>query len=154
MGTASARQNRGAPLAHLWALWAAFIALSFSGLSCAGEAGQGPAESPVFAELGQDGVQRLTLVLDSYSYSPSRIAVQVGKPVELVLKSVTVLTPHNFVLKEGGLSIEQDVGAGGTKTVRFIPMQPGALTFYCDKQLLFFKSHREKGMEGRLDVRP
>jgi len=25
--------------------------------------------------------------------------------------------------------------------------------FYCDKRLLFFKSHHEKGMEGRLDVR-
>ena len=24
--------------------------------------------------------------------------------------------------------------------------------FYCDKKLLFFKSHREKGMEGVLKV--
>jgi plastocyanin len=57
-------------------------------------------------------------------------------------------------LKEGGLSIEQDVSAGETKTVRFIPVKEGQFTFYCDKRLLFFKSHREKGMEGRLDVRP
>ncbi len=109
---------------------------------------------PVPATVGADGIQRATLVLDSYSYSPSHFTVQVGKAVELTLTSVTTLTPHNFVLKDGGLSIEQDVGAGKTVVVKFLPNQTGAFTFYCDKQLLFFKSHREKGMEGRLDVTP
>lgn len=110
--------------------------------------------SPVVAVLDQEGVQRVRMVLDSYAYEPAHVVVQAGKPVELVLTSVTLLTPHNFVLKEGGLSIDQNVGAGQTLTVRFTPMQPGVWTFYCDKQLLFFKSHREKGMEGRLEVRP
>lgn len=127
---------------------------SVSGQSWSEDAARSSSVSPVVAEMGEDNVQRLTLTLDSYSYSPRWIAVQVGKPVELVLKSVTVLTPHNFVLKEGGLSIDQDVSAGGTKSVRFVPMQTGQFTFYCDKQLLFFKSHQEKGMEGLLDVRP
>ena len=151
MGTVRTRKSSKALLALLCATLAA---PSFSGLSSAEEFSQGSPESPVAAELGADGIQRLTLTLDSYSYAPNRIAVQMGKPVELVLKSVTVLTPHNFVLKEGGFSIDQDVSAGETKIVRFIPMKQGQFTFYCDKQLLFFKSHREKGMEGRLDVRP
>jgi len=73
----------------------------------------------------------------------------------LILTSVTTLTPHNFVLKEpaAGLTVEQDVRAGKTATARFTPTQPGVFTFYCDKKLLFFASHREKGMEGRLEVR-
>jgi hypothetical protein len=32
-------------------------------------------------------------------------------------------------------------------------MQPGIYLFYCDKKLLFLPSHREKGMEGRLEGR-
>lgn len=151
MGTPRAREPRQAPLLLSCATLAM---LAYPGWSRAEKAGQGSTESPVIAELGPDGIQRLTVTLDSYSYAPNRIAVQAGKPVELVLKSVTVLTPHNFVLKEGGVSVEQDVSAGETKTVRFVPVKEGQFTFYCDKQLLFFKSHREKGMEGRLDVRP
>jgi len=105
--------------------------------------------------LGADGIQRATIILDSYSYTPSHLIVQAGKPVELTLTSVTDIVPHNFLLKEptAGLDVEQDVKAGKTVTVRFTPTQPGAFTFYCDKQLLFFKSHREKGMEGRLEAR-
>jgi len=102
-----------------------------------------------------DGLQRATIILDSYSYSPNHLIVQKGKPVELTLHSVTFLTPHNFLVKEpaAGLSIEEDVPAGKYKIVRFTPTQPGTYPFYCDKKLLFFKSHRDKGMEGLLEVR-
>jgi plastocyanin domain-containing protein len=111
-------------------------------------------ESAVIAP-GQDGVQRATLTLDSYSYAPNHLVVQAGKPVDLTLISVTSITPHNFVLKEpgAGLEMDQEVGAGKTVVVRFTPTQTGMFTFYCDKKLLFFASHREKGMEGKLEVR-
>lgn len=126
----------------------------------AGIAGQGVAQPivgfgpPVVAELGEDGLQRAAITLDSYSFTPDHVVVRVGNPVELTLTSVTIITPHNFVLKEpaAGLNIDQDVGTGDTLTVRFIPTEPGTFTFYCDKKLLFFRSHREKGMEGRLEV--
>jgi plastocyanin len=113
------------------------------------------AEGPHVVEVGQDGVQRANITLDSYSYTPNHLVVQAGKTVELTLTSVTSLTPHNFVLTEpnAGLHVEQDVGAGKTVTVRFTPIQPGTVVFYCNKKLLFFASHREKGMEGRLEVR-
>jgi plastocyanin len=113
------------------------------------------AEEPVMLEGGQDGIQRGTLILDSYSYSPKHIVVTAGKPVELTLKSVTTITPHNFVLKEpgAGVNVDQTVDHGETAIVKFTPTQPGTYTFYCDKKLLFFPSHREKGMEGRLEVR-
>jgi plastocyanin len=101
-----------------------------------------------------DGVQRVTMTADSYAYKPDRLAVRAGVPVEITLTSLTTFTPHNFVLKdsEAGLTINQDIGAGETVKVRFTPTKPGLYTFYCDKKLLFFKSHREKGMEGQLRV--
>lgn len=118
------------------------------------------AEPPVAAEavtvpVDADGVQRQEMVLDSYSYSPQHLIVQAGVPVELLLTSVTFLTPHNFILKDeaAGLSIDLDVGAGKTIPLRFTPTQKGVYTFYCDKKLLFFASHREKGMEGTMEVR-
>lgn len=110
---------------------------------------------PVVVPVDRDGVQRVTIVVDSYSYTPSHLQVEVGKPVELILNSVTIITPHNFVLKEptAGLMIEEDVPSGKGTIVRFTPIQRGLFPFYCDKKLLFFKSHRDKGMEGLLDVR-
>jgi len=102
-----------------------------------------------------DGIQRATVILDSYSYTPSHLIVQAGKPVELLLTSITSITPHNFLLKNevAGLSIERDVSSGRTVTVQFTVKKPGLYPFYCDKKLLFFPSHREKGMEGVLEVR-
>jgi len=110
---------------------------------------------PLVVPVDNDGVQRVTIVVDSYSYTPSHLQVEVGKPVELILNSVTIITPHNFVLKEpaAGLMIEEDISAGKGTIVRFTPTQRGLFTFYCDKKLIFFKSHREKGMKGLLDVR-
>jgi len=116
--------------------------------------GNALAAEAVTLEPGQDGVQRGTIELDDV-YTPRHIVVQGGKPVELVLKSLTTITPHNFILDDpaAGIKVEQEVGAGKTETVRFTPPKPGVFVFYCDKKLLFFKSHREKGMEGRLEVR-
>ena len=110
---------------------------------------------PVAAVQDSDGTQRATIQVDSYSYTPNQLVVKAGSLVELKLVSVTTLTPHNFLLKDpaGALLIEHEVNAGDTVIVRFTPQQLGLFTFYCDKRLLFFKSHREKGMEGRLDVR-
>lgn len=121
-----------------------------------GSAAESSAPSPpVVVPVDRDGVQRVTIVVDSYSYTPSHLQVDVGKPVELILNSVTIITPHNFVLKDptAGLMIEEDVPSGKGTIVRFTPTQRGLFPFYCDKKLLFFKSHRDKGMEGLLDVR-
>lgn len=117
----------------------------------------GAEQEPVELAVGSDGVQRGTLTLDSYSYTPSRLIVQAGKPVELTLTSVTIIVPHNFLLKEpeAGLEVSRDVGPGSTEKVRFTPAKPGTYTFYCDKKppIPFASTHREKGMEGRLEVR-
>lgn len=115
-----------------------------------------PPPAPVVPEVGADGVQRASITLDSYSFAPAHLIVQAGKPVELTLTSAATLVPHNLILKEpaAGLSVAQEVGPRETAKVRFTPTQPGTYVFYCDKKLLFFPSHREQGMEGRLEVRP
>jgi len=101
-----------------------------------------------------DGVQRATMTVDSYFYKPDHLVVRAGPPVELTLISQTTFTPHNFVLKQpdAGMVINEDIGAGDTVKVRFTPTKAGVFAFYCDKKLLFFKSHREKGMEDVLKV--
>ena len=119
-------------------------------------ADQAPQVPPLHVPFDQlDGIQRATIILDSYSYTPNHLIVQAGKPVELLLTSITTITPHNFLLKNeaAGLSIEREVKSGRTVTLQFTAMRPGTYTFYCDKKLLFFQSHQEKGMEGTLEVR-
>ncbi len=110
---------------------------------------------PVVIPVAADGVQRATVTLDSYSYSPNHLIVEAGRPVELTLTSVTTIIPHNFIIKDpaGSLSVEQDVSAGKTVTITFTPTQPGIFPIYCDKRLWPFPSHRDKGMEGKLEVR-
>ena len=111
--------------------------------------------SPMAIPVAEDGVQRATVTLDSYSYSPNHLIVEAGKPVELMLTSVTTMIPHNFIIKDpaGRLSVEQDVSAGKTVTITFIPTQPGTFPIYCNKRLWPLPSHRDKGMEGTLEVR-
>ena len=103
-----------------------------------------------------DGIQRAFIVLDSYAYTPSHISVEVGVPIEFQLENQSFLTPHNFIIDHPDAGLQQDVNvdAGDDVTIRFVAQVPGTYTFYCDKQLLFFPSHREEGMEGLLEVRP
>jgi heme/copper-type cytochrome/quinol oxidase subunit 2 len=110
---------------------------------------------PVVIPMAADGVQRATVTLDSYSYTPNHLIVEAGKPIELTLTSVTTIIPHNFIIKDpaGSLSVEQDVSAGKTVTITFTPTQPGTFPIYCDKRLWPLPSHRDKGMEGKLEVR-
>jgi len=124
------------------------IACGIATVYAADPAEPGP---PFTVPVGADGVQRATIILDSYSYAPSHLIVESGKPVELTLTSVTFITPHNFIIKE--LSVEQDIGAGKTIVVTFTPTQVGTFPIYCDKRLWPLPSHRDKGMEGTLEVR-
>ena len=110
---------------------------------------------PTVVPISPDGVQRAKVILDSYSYSPNHLVVESGKEVELTLTSITMITPHNFIIRDsaGSLSVEQDIGAGKTVMTKFVPTQPGLFPFFCDKRLWPMSSHRDKGMEGLLEVR-
>ena len=110
---------------------------------------------PYEAKLDEDGVQRVDVKVDSYYFEPNHIVVKVNKPVELRLRSVTSVIPHEFVMDhpEAGLEVHQDVSAGEDVKVTFTPAKTGSFQFYCDKKPLgLFKSHKEKGMKGILEV--
>ena len=104
--------------------------------------------------VAHDGVQRAEVILDSYAFTPNRLIVKKDVPVEFILKNVAWVVPHSFVLKapEAGLQIESDLQPSETVSVLFTPRRAGTFKFFCDKKLLFFKSHEERGMVGTLEV--
>jgi len=110
-------------------------------------------EKKVIASMGADGVQRVEVVGGSYFFDPNYIIVKVNVPVEMKIKKESGMVPHNFILKapEAGMDVTVDLGKE-SQTIRFTPTKVGEYPFYCDKKLLFFESHREKGMKGVLKV--
>jgi plastocyanin len=134
-----------------------FIGLLAFVLSFVTAVGSGRAVEPsagVPLQPSEDGVVRAEMTVDSYSYKPDHLIVPAGHSVELTLKSVTIIVPHNFVIKapEIGVEVNQEIPAGKTVTVRFTPTRAGKAEIYCDKKLLFFKSHKKKGMVATLEV--
>ncbi|MGQ0656566.1 MAG: cupredoxin domain-containing protein [Chromatiales bacterium] len=129
--------------------------LFFSMASARAQESQPAGGAAVTAETGADGVQRLLVTLESYTFTPAHIVVQSGKPVELTLKNIASLAPHSFKLDSAaaGLYVTKKVKPGEMATVQFTPTKAGMFDFYCDKKLAFLPSHRDKGMIGKLEVR-
>lgn len=106
------------------------------------------------AETGPDGAQRVEVTAGSHFFRPKHIIVKAGVPVVLTIRNESKVVPHDFVMKspEAGMDISETLSESRT-TIRFTPTRAGKYAFYCDKKLLFFKSHRERGMEGVMEVR-
>lgn len=133
---------RSAPLALFCALLA---------LSGAAQAASDTPPSP--AQLDADGVQRLTLVGGSYFFRPERIAARAGQPLEITLQMEPGIVPHRFVLEgPDGKPLAEVAMGSEPKTVR-LTLPAGDYPFFCPNRLLGFKSHRERGMAGLLQVR-
>jgi len=114
---------------------------------------QGEGEG-VTAVVGSDGVQRVEIVAGSYFFKPEHIIVKVNLPVELSVRRSGRLIPHNIVIDEPDLDLDINESLTTRPIVlRFTPHKTGRYPYYCDKKLLFFKSHRAKGMEGIIEVR-
>ena len=111
-------------------------------------------EGETIAALGPDGVQRVEMLAGSYFFKPRHVVVKVGVPVELKVSKEAGMTPHDIVVKapEAGVSFAVDLTAE-PRTISFTPGKVGKYPIYCDKGFLFFANHREKGMEGVLEVR-
>lgn len=107
------------------------------------------------AKADQDGVQRIRVVAGSYYFKPSHIVVKVNVPVELMVSREAGLTPHDFVIRaqDAGIVVDQDL-ATDPKKVAFTPKKAGKYAFYCSKKPPLMASHRERGMEGVLEVVP
>jgi plastocyanin len=108
------------------------------------------------AVVGADGMQRIEVIGGEYYYDPNYIVVQVNRTVELKVKKAadsTIFVPHNIMVKapEAGIDFNIDMSKE-TQTIKFIPTVVGKYPMYCDKKAPFSKSHREKGMEGMIEV--
>jgi plastocyanin domain-containing protein len=106
------------------------------------------------ASIGSDGVQRVDVAGGSYYFNPNYIIVKVNVPVEMKIRKESGVVPHDFVLKapEAGMDVQASLGTEPA-VIRFKPTKIGTYAFYCSKKIPFLESHREKGMEGVLDVR-
>ncbi len=110
---------------------------------------------PLYAQSDEPFGQQVMISMESYAYTPSEVVVEAGKPLTLTLSNQSFLVPHNFLLDDpSGMRLaDVDISSGDIKAVTLTLTEPGIYPFYCDKQLLFFPTHREQGMEGRLIVR-
>ncbi len=112
--------------------------------------------TPAMAIAAQDnpGVQKVDMDLGDYRFNPDTVSIVAGTSAELILTNRDSITPHNFIVDapEAGLEVNSQVPSGESVTVVLRPTRPGTYSFYCDKQFLFFESHREKGMEGQIEV--
>ena len=105
------------------------------------------------ATVDKDGVQRVSVVGGEYFFDPGHIIVKVNQPVELTYSKRPGMTPHNIVIKAFTAGIDFDESmTTEPKVIRFTPKKTGTYPIYCSKKLPFLKSHRDRGMEGVLEV--
>jgi plastocyanin domain-containing protein len=105
------------------------------------------------AAMDKDGVQRVEVLGGGYFFDPGRIIVRVNVPVELKVRKEPGVVPHDIVMNSPEAGIDFRVTMHEEpQIIRFTPNRTGVYPFYCSKKLLFFESHREKGMEGLLEV--
>jgi plastocyanin len=111
-------------------------------------------EKRAVATLGADGIQRVEITGGEYYFDPNYIIVKVNVPVEFVVKKAAGITPHDMVVNapEAGIDFKVNLDEKKAAIVKFTPTKKGKYAMYCDKKLLFFKSHRERGMEGMIEV--
>ena len=97
--------------------------------------------------------QKIEIVAGSYFFNPDHIIVKINSPVEISLVKEAGFIPHNIVVSDpdNNVIFEQDIIEEKT-IVMFTPKKIGDYKMYCNNQILFFKSHREKGMKGVIQV--
>lgn len=125
-----------------------FLLISLVSISAADE------KKKVFtAGVDSDGIQRIEVLAGEYFFDPNYVIVKVNIPVELKVRKEPSIVPHDFVINaaEAGLEALEKLSAK-PKVIKFTPKKTGKYPFYCGKKLIFSKSHREKGMEGTIEV--
>lgn len=129
------------------------IPVALATFCAAGSAGTHAQGEPYRASVDSDGVQRVQMVGGDYFFKPNHIIVKANVPVELTVQLEPGVVPHSLVLEapEVGLSVNEDLGREARKFT-FTAKTAGKYPFYCRNRLLFFKSHRDRGMEGTLEV--
>lgn len=122
-------------------------------VSLALSAAESQAQSPAVPAEG--GEIQLRVTAGEYFFKPSRLTVKVNQLVRIVVSREAGIVPHNLVINapSAGLNIKEDLTTE-PKSITFTPTAVGVYAIYCDKKLPFLASHRERGMEGVLEVVP
>lgn len=89
--------------------------------------------------------QKVTVVAKEFAYTPNKITVKAGQPVQLVLDNRGVIE-HDFVVDKFKVKMGT-IQPGKTGTVTFTPNAKGTFEFYCS-----VPGHKEAGMKGTLVV--
>jgi hypothetical protein len=112
-------------------------------------------EKALLTRVDDDGVQRVRIVGGEYFFEPQRVVVKANIPVEISLSKDASIVPHSFVIDapQAGIVVDQELSTEIRK-IAFTPTAPGIYPYYCRNRLLFLKSHRDRGMEGTLEVVP
>jgi plastocyanin len=108
----------------------------------------------VVATVGADGVQRVEVTGGDYYFDPNYIVVKVNIPVELTVKKASGYVPHDMIVKapEAGIEFKADLSDKKPELIKFTPTKVGKYDMFCDKKLLWFKSHKDRGMDGTIEV--
>jgi plastocyanin len=108
------------------------------------------------ATVGPDGVQHVEIMGGEYYFDPNYIVVKVNVPVELSVKKAKGYVPHNIEVKapDAGMDFKVDLSDKAAKSVTFTPSKVGKYEMLCDKKVLWFKSHKDRGMDGFIEVVP
>lgn len=124
-------------------------------VTCAAANADDSGNPAMVASVGSDGVQHVSITSGEYYFKPRHIVVRVNTPVELSISKEPGIVPHSLVIDapQANITVDMELDTE-VRTVRFTPTAAGTYFYYCPKRLLFFKSHREKGMEGVLEVTP
>lgn len=101
------------------------------------------------------GVQQVEIVGSEYSFDPNVIIVKLNIPVELRARKEGGFVPHDLVVSapEAGMDFSLDLKSDW-QVVTFTPTRVGTYQMECQKRLLWFKSHKDRGMKGVIEVVP
>lgn len=113
-------------------------------------------EKRFVAVIGPDGVQRVEIIGGEYYFEPNHIVLKVNVPVEFKVKEAkdtSWFIPHDIVVKapESGIDFKVSLKKE-PQSIKFTPTKAGKYSFSCDKKPPFGKSHKDKGMEGVIEV--
>lgn len=110
-------------------------------------------EKRFVATIDKDGYQRVEMTAGEYYFDPAVVVVKVNVPVELTIRKAGGITPHNLVIKAPQADVDFKIDLSSEpKKISFMATKAGSYPFECANQLLFFKSHKERGMHGVLEV--
>lgn len=139
--------NRG--ITAMVSAGAAFCLFLFAGLSCA----EDPAKKTFTAAIDADGIQRAQVSGGDFFFDPNHIIVKVNVPVELSVRKTSGIAPHDIAMDSPEAGMKFSTGFGReAKIISFTPTKTGSFPFSCTKRFLFFKSHKDRGMEGVIEV--